>query len=344
MGPTAILAVLIGAVLVFYKHHRPVSDGKNRSVAALLAVSLLFSMCACSNSSDEPEIDDSANLEQSESGGSDSKDKSDGKAPSSAETTKPGRTSRMTVYGANDEVYYRHEHVYDGNGNMISVTSYNGSGEETGHVDIIYDEHGNKLVDYLTRGVGHTYYNGVLFPEVNEQTGAVSPIEQKYTMEPEYDGSRNLIKRSYYEPSGELYYYEEYEYDGDGNRSCRRQFDENGECYLYEFLEYDTAGNLITRKEYNGWDDTIRYSYVFEYNSEGKEIKSSMYDHSDIDGGMLLKQYTVHEYNDDMSLSKISTFDGDGNPTEYIVYGNGEMVYYEVYEGQEILWTRTVYS
>lgn len=288
---------------------------------------LLLNLCACSNSPVEQETGDSANPEQSQN----SEDSSEAGGPS-AEATATKRTTHMTVYGPNDEVYYWHEYAYDGDGNRTAVTSYNASGAENGHVDIVYNDHGNRLVDYTTAGVGHSHVDGVLLPSISERTGTVSPVEK------EYDGTGNLTR----EFCESLYLYE-YEYDDTGKRICRKQLSEDGNmCYTYQVYEYDAAGNLATTKQYSSEkDDTVNYSWAYEYNNEGLEVRCSMYAHTD--DGMFLNQYTECEYNG-TALSKFSSFASNGNLESYTVFQNDEQIHYEIDGEREILWTRTVYS
>ncbi len=327
-------------------------------LCAALTATLLLSMVACGGSGEIV----SGNSEK----GDDLLSKSS--TAGDRQSSKKG-WSRMTVYGPNDEVYYWHEYEFGPDGKQTSVTSYGPFGNENGHIDFVYDNQGNRSVDYVTHGVGVSYSNGILQPpELKEETGNVS------TSEKEYDTAGNLIKSSY-QSSGInndiVDYRTEYKYDESNKRVCCKKFISDN-AYQYTFYEYDEDGNLSAEKNYTVVEDgqlTAQYLHVqvyevegeqlifsyrqeYDYDSEGRQIRRSMY--TSEDGSGLPNTYTETEYNEEGSTLKVSEFkfDENRNPVlmEYTVYDYNEQgaaveyARYAICEGVEMLIQRVEYS
>lgn len=178
-------------------------------------------------------------------------------------------------------------------------------------------------------------------PVINEKTGKVYPVQFEY----EYDNDGRIIKQTETdsEYSGGACTYE-YDYDNTGKRVCSRMYRENVVDYRKTVYEYDTNGNLTISKEYlisaENPDGELSYMTLYEYDSEGREIKNEHYTYFVEE--QFFNRRTEKEYNEDGKLSKISYYDADGL-TEYMLYyydGRGATSAYETFVangGQETL-------
>ena len=245
----------------------------NRKMAAiLLAGYIVCNLCACG-------IDDTTQSSAS---------KSINSSTHSSDTTENKDYTRVEFsYGANGELYYRREYVYR-DGTLEAVTSYRADGSESGHVDLVYDEHGNRLTDYSIHGIGAK--SGP--PNLNQDSGKVSPIEYEY----EYDNMGNVAVKTRLYDRGERDIYE-YSYDSAGHiisiknhgktRNDETGYVQSGWVYNETTNEYDSNGRLVTSKEQEtryDVSDLLQGIYTpvhitsdetfYEYSSDGKLIAS----------------------------------------------------------------------
>lgn len=319
-------------------------------ICAALSAVLLLSLTACGGN------EGSSGKDASSGSGKDDISYSGSSSAGDKQSSKKG-WSRMSVYGPNDEVYYWHEYEFGPDGKRMSVTSYGPFDNENGHVDFVYDNQGNRLVDYNTHGVGRSYRNGVLQPpELKEETGSVSPIEK------EYDSAGNLIRGIYYR-NGEPDSSYEYEYDDSGRKTSKRSYDSTGRCYQFETYEYDSLGNVSIEKQYSiDFDDQVN-SWLnvseYEYDSEGNELKESNYRCVEENGELRYVEPNFRyetEYTDSGEILKRSFFSlydimtGELEMTEYTIYYYNEQgatvgyANYAICEGTEMLIERVEYS
>ena len=76
-------------------------------------------------------------------------------------TDSSGKTRRKNGYDAAGTLAWYHTYTYDTQGRQSSVTSFDASGSQTGHVDIQHDSNGNRLTSYYWNNsgkVGKTTY------------------------------------------------------------------------------------------------------------------------------------------------------------------------------------------
>ena len=186
-------------------------------------------------------------------------------------TDSSGNARRMSSYDPSGTLMWYHEYTYDGDGRKSSVTSHDASGNQTGHVDLSYNDEGLPLVSYI------------FFED-----GAVG----KYVFE--RDDSGNAVKKEAYEADGSLSSYSINQYDTDGNLVYLENYDSNKKLYGIEEYEYNENGQQVKRTIYDrdgamGWYDT------YEYDSNGNMIQLNSYDSSDQLLRRLLYQYDEME-------------------------------------------------
>lgn len=196
-------------------------------------------------------------------------------------TDSSGNVRRRNGYDASGALIWFHEFTYSVDGKQSSVTSFDMDSNQTGHVDLTYDEAGLPHVSYVyfTDGaVGKLVYErdssgGIIKEEhygpegnlvryyINEYDTAGNMIRQENytpdgelegTEEYEYNGQGQRIKRSYYDIDGTLSWYETYEYDSNGNRRRYDNYDSDGQLSWYQISLYDETGNWIGYEEYDG--------------------------------------------------------------------------------------------
>lgn len=314
-------------------------------LCAALAAAMLLSLAACGGNGESSDGPGSSGADSASSTGSSPKGES------------RRRMSRMTVYGPNDEVYYWHEYEYGPDGKMKSVTSYSPFGHENGHVDFVYDNQGNRLVDYMIHGVGRSRSNGILQPpELNEETGSVSKREK------EYDSEGHVIRELWHQSDGMVFSEKyEYEYDGAGKTVNKKRLlkmegsEDYSDYYEIEYYEYDSNENLITVDCFlhPGGESDIEERHrttEYEYDSEGRVVRSNFYSGTE----KVLNSYSETEYTDSGEFLKNCQYEKDssGNMTlkSYTDYYNDNQGYstgyseYEICDGVEILAERVEYT
>ena len=90
------------------------------------------------------------------------------------------------------------------------------------------------------------------------------------------DADGNVIKREYYDDSGNLEWYYINKYD-DGNLIKAEWHDADGNLERYVKYEYDADGNRIKTEHYDA-DDNLREYFKSEYDADGNVIKYEEYD------------------------------------------------------------------
>lgn len=314
---------------------------KNRLLYLLFAACLTCSLCACGNDSG------AAPSKDAESGNNSISD-----ALPTDEHVNTHRARIKTSYGPGGELYYRQEYIYGAGARYASVTSYRSDGSESGHVNLTYNEQGDRLNGYAMIGLGRSTTSDapLPLPILNEVTGKVFLVQYEY----EYDNEGRIIKQTETdsEYGGGTYTYE-YDYDSTGKKVCSRMYRENASNYQKTLYEYDTNGNLTTSKEYlvsaENPDGRPFYMTLYEYDGEGREIKNEQYVYSDFGEEQSFNRRTEKEYTEEGKLLKISYYDADGL-AEYMLYyynEHGATSAYEIYlahGGQEGLFERVEFT
>lgn len=133
-------------------------------------------------------------------------------------TDSSGNVRRMTSYDAAGMVLFWHDYAYNTQGQRDSVTSFDATGNQTGHVNLTYNEAGETLTTYWYRSTG----------EVGQ-------------MENIYDNSGNLITIVLYNSDGTLGSTRTYTYNSVGQQiRCDWAYPDGGN--RYDLYEYDSQG------------------------------------------------------------------------------------------------------
>lgn len=187
---------------------------------------------------------------------------------------------RMSLYdGAGDLMMY-YMLFYDESDRECRVESYNEAGVQTGTVDILYDEKGNKIQDW-----GRIMNTGEMVKHINE-----------------YNGKKHLIKRTLYSLEDIMEGYDTFEYDSDGNQIKMNQYSSEDDLERYYVTEYDEKGRVKKFCDYETDGSLNRYT-VYEYDSNGKSIENTYNSQ-----GKLI-YYSVYEYDSDGNILNCQVFD-----------------------------------
>ena len=202
-----------------------------------------------------------------------------------------GRVLRMSgIHTALMQRWYIiHEYLPDGK--LGSVTSYDEEGNQTGHVQLEYDEQGRETV-----GVA-----------MNSGTGRVMRREK------DYDEAGNVVEERQYTPEGTLdtkfvnYYNEQ-------NQMIRQDVYEGTVLDGINHYTYDPLGQL-ERTDYCDANDVLDRYRIHSYDDAGRKIEVCMYG---ADGTLIERE--VITYDENGRRLKQETFDADGNLTRVYEY------------------------
>lgn len=204
-----------------------------------------------------------------------------------------GAIRRLNGYNSNGELAWYHIFDYNEAGQQISVTAYNAAGNQTGYMELLYNEEGRPLNRYSS------------VTETGELDGYT-----KY----EYDDRGNMVKSEYSKLGEEPNQYEVYEYSVDGicTGSSRYQLYYGPEgpiansWHLTDSSEYNTRGEPIKTTWYD--DGNIIGYYTYEYDSDGKRIRMN---NCDADGTIL--EYHISLYDDNGNFIGQEIYNADGS-------------------------------
>ena len=143
------------------------------------------------------------------------------------ENIKVKQITGTTYVIASEEIYRKDKYLYNKDGNMTEMTSYNANGELGSNSKYKYDEDGNKTE--------WKYYDGEL------------ATKYKY----QYDEDGNEMEKSCYRISdGRLSLKFNYQYDEDGNMIGNSSYGYPSDWnYTYQY-EFDKLNNWIVRTRY----------------------------------------------------------------------------------------------
>lgn len=162
-----------------------------------------------------------------------------------------GRLRQEITYDETGSVLWRFVHSYDPMGREAAVTSYDGQGICTGHVDLAYDERGRQVISYA-------------------KTTAV--IRRELT----YDDQDNLIEEVVYGEDGQVSEFMKYAYNADGLETMCERYQSDGVLWSTLTFEYDSAGNMIRQNDYR--NGTLEIYHIYEYDKDGNQVKRAYYD------------------------------------------------------------------
>lgn len=130
---------------------------------------------------------------------------------------------KMTVYGPRNELLYWHEYAYNQAGDVSRVTSYNADGNQTGYVDLHYDEEGRVLENYSWENPTYVWVNDTAINQ-NESVGMVylrsCGSTDEYEDECIYDSTGKIVKTIAFNKKGNVSTIYEHEYNEFGKESA----------------------------------------------------------------------------------------------------------------------------
>lgn len=92
----------------------------------------------------------------------------------------------------------------------------------------------------------------------------------------EYDATGNMVKETWFNQDGTVYYWNTYEYNSYGEKSCVRHFDDyNGMMYYIEY-EYNEQGQCNREIRYDRYGTEQSY-FDNEYDELNYKVKSNLY-------------------------------------------------------------------
>ena len=187
-----------------------------------------------------------------------------------------GRVFRRNGYNENGILVWYHMFTHDIEGKEASITSFDVDGNQTGHVDYVYDAQGR-------RTTANGYY----------LTGEV------FVIEIEYDSQGNIIRKKRYEPDGTFLERQENTYDAQGRTKTENIYDANDVLLRYDEYEYSEAEKRWLH--YNAAGKLTGYDVFTENRQEFYSATGE------------LKGYEVRIYDADGTYLGEERYDGEGN-------------------------------
>lgn len=273
---------------------------KNRMFSSILAISLLVSATACSNSKDNRET-------AIEAGDTMSTVNPDVSEPNQSipydamitETETEASTAEVLPIVKTVKRYYLGDlsnvKEYDIEGKLIQETVYD---VEDGHIKCYYDYGYDKAGNLIT--ITKRFEDG----------------EQYVSEEYEYDASGNMLLDTIYYGQDKKKAYFVYEYDDSGHMIKDTQCAGSGTVELWHEYIYDSEGFLIkdyTKNTVGGEDDDSCWS-EYAYNSAGLLESKTMYSiKPEVEGGL---------HFDDWNGTEEYEYDAFGNITKKTILTN----------------------
>ena len=200
-----------------------------------------------------------------------------------------GNIRKRCCYDADGTVIWSQEFVYDDQDKLISAASYDVSGNQTGFVEMAYNEMGKPLTGYSYRS----------------DTGEI-----RLSSEKTYDENGILTQVRNYR--ADTYFTLVYHYDSLGRMDVLEEYnadDQLEQILIYEYSSDDSElESGMKGCQPNG---ELIYYATYEYSEDGKRVQTNSYD---ADGN--LNRITKNIYDSNGERIRIDTYDSSGNLTE----------------------------
>ena len=193
-----------------------------------------------------------------------------------------GYIIKRTFYDEKGNLSGWHKYTYNRNEQQATVTAYDGSGNETGKIELVYDEKGRQIIGYSygtydgKLGLMKYYYEGEQLVKSEHYNDATENELTSYTLY-ECDEDGRISKEEEYDASGVLTRYKIPEYDVNGHRIKLSDYGSFGELMFYQTWELDENGNITRHETYSGDGRMNGYS-VYEYDEDGNSLGGKYYD------------------------------------------------------------------
>ncbi|MCR5148020.1 MAG: hypothetical protein K6C35_03530 [Eubacterium sp.] len=198
------------------------------------------------------------------------------------------------------------KYEYDSNGNCIRE-SYYSDGKDQGYTEYLYDSRGNCTWSFATRNGVNGVEKSYEYDDAGNMIRSTTTMNGDTTIqENEYDKNGNLIRWTGIGASGDKEYII-WEYDSKGFKTGGTLYDDEGMDSIYQ-IETDNRGN-ITRQA-RVMDGEVLNSEGCEYDEFGNATR---------------------KYKND-NLIEENQYDERGNRLKHIVYDDGNVKQYWIYE------------
>ena len=234
---------------------------------------------------------------------------------------------------------------YDENGYVLKMTQYSAGGVKTGYKE------------YFENTTYANKYTGERRSESYDSDGNLSSVY-------EYNRNGETTKSENYR-NGKLWSAEENEYDENGNLIKSSSYDADRKFTSYSVYGYNESGKRIKISEYDGDDKLTGYTeikrdgkYVLSetvYDADGNKTEYTEYlentpDYNTYSRTKRYEKYEngklaeLREYNEDGRMTKLISYDGEGNKKLYEEYVTLK-VKHNGYEGiSAVIKTRETYN
>ncbi len=211
-------------------------------------------------------------------------------------------------YDSNGEISFKHEELYNENGDVLSATGW--------------DENGYKLYEYL-----YEYRdNGTLkcFIQIFYNNGKEAGCSESL-----YNESEQKVSVVSYNVDGTRNGMSLYEYYDSGEEKSRKSYyyNDDGEVYSIWLYVYDKDGKLLNEITYTA-DEKKNYEHIYEYHENGEVRRYLSVGYDITDGSCTGKTETTY----DKSGNELSRtfYNADGIRSSehlYEYHGNGKVKY-----------------
>lgn len=259
-----------------------------------------------------------------------------------------GKKIKETSYKEDGSISMIYRYEYDEKGNLTKEARYDETETLRAYEVYEYDENGYVLKNtrYSANGVKTGYkeyfenttyankYAGERRSESYDSDGSLSYIY-------EYNKNGKTTKSENYSSNGKLRSAEEYEYDESGNLIKSSSYDADRKFTSYSVYGYNESGKRIKISKYDGSGTLTEYTeikrdgkYVLSetvYDADGNKTEYTEYlentpDYNTYSRTKRYEKYEngklaeLREYNEDGRMTKLISYDGEGNKKLYEEY------------------------
>lgn len=233
-----------------------------------------------------------------------------------------GNLTKEARYDETETLRAYEVYEYDENGYVLKMTQYNAGGVKTGYTE--YFKNTTYANKYAGRRRTESYFSDGSLSYIYEynRNGETTKSENYSSNgklwsaeEYEYDESGNLIKSSSYDADRKFTSYSVYGYNESGKRIKISKYDGSGT--LTEYTEIKRNGDyILSETVYDGGGNKTEYTEYLEntpdYNTYSRTKRYEKYENG--------KLAELREYNEDGRMTKLISYDGEGNKKLYEEY------------------------
>ncbi len=237
--------------------------------------------------------------------------------------------------------------VFNVSGNIIEAYRYAPlSNIPGGKTTYRYDSTGNyRVEEKYTSHDGSSYKNTYRYDSkwnlMEMNTQFIPPSTYANRVIYEYDGNRNLIKKTSYLPDNRLSASYTYTYDNKSNKVEEIWYRSDGTIGVKYRFEYDDKDNKITETVY-GRDGTISNKAIHKYDENKNRIESNNYNPL---RSQILR--TTMKYDSKRNIIEMSVYNADGNLTSKMITeydANENSIGSKTYDSNNSILRREMYN